>query len=227
MDDAWSNLVPAKFGGHALMGRLCVEGVAEDGDFWARQVDGIYLSQFSANRSFWFEVLRKGPRVGKVRVSPRAPHNGMIAGYCDIVEPGALLLCPNMHIGVFNWAAAPGIVYVDECVPYGMSAPEEDGMIRPLGNRVLIEVVDRGNRDEAGGIALPDQADHGVVEGKVLAVGPGVLARGGEVVPCNADVGDTVHVQSKYLIEVVGRKRNLALVRDDDILNLIPVESQG
>ena len=72
--------------------------------------------------------------------------------------------------------------------------------IRPLGDRVLIEPLNR--KDETltkGGIIIPDTVDKEKPhQGKVIAVGPGKWNEDGDaLVPMSVKVGDKV-VFSKY-----------------------------
>ena len=69
-------------------------------------------------------------------------------------------------------------------------------MIKPLGERVVIEVAE-SDVTTASGIVLPDTAKEKPQEGKVLAVGPGRVDDQGNRVPVDVKVGDVV-IYSKY-----------------------------
>ena len=70
--------------------------------------------------------------------------------------------------------------------------------IKPLGERVVIEPLEKDVETFAGGeLVLPDTAKEKPQQGKVLAVGPGRLDEDGKRIPMEVKVGDTV-VYAKY-----------------------------
>ena len=70
--------------------------------------------------------------------------------------------------------------------------------IKPLGDRVVIEPLEKDVETFAGGqLVLPDTAKEKPQQGKVLAVGPGRLDEDGKRIPMEVKVGDTV-VYAKY-----------------------------
>ena len=68
--------------------------------------------------------------------------------------------------------------------------------LRPLGDRVVIQPIEREEMTKSG-IVLPDTAKEKPQEGKVLAVGPGRIDDKGNRVPLDVNVGDVV-IYSKY-----------------------------
>jgi chaperonin GroES len=64
-------------------------------------------------------------------------------------------------------------------------------MLKPLGDRVLVEPLEPEEKT-AGGIILPDTAKERPREGRVIAVGPGRLNDNGERVPLPVEVDDIV-----------------------------------
>jgi chaperonin GroES len=69
-------------------------------------------------------------------------------------------------------------------------------MIRPLGDKVVVEAVEEEAKT-TGGIFLPDTAKQKPYEGKVVAVGSGRVLESGDRAPMAVKVGDRV-VYSKY-----------------------------
>ncbi len=63
--------------------------------------------------------------------------------------------------------------------------------IRPLGDRVLVEVLEAEEKTK-GGIILPDTAKEEKSEGKVIAVGSGKTLESGKVQPIEVKKGDRV-----------------------------------
>ena len=68
--------------------------------------------------------------------------------------------------------------------------------IRPLGDKVLIKVVEE-TESSPGGIILPDSAREKPQKGEVLAVGPGKSSKEGKREEMEVKVGDVVWF-SKY-----------------------------
>ena len=93
-------------------------------------------------------------------------------------------------------------------------------MIKPLGDRVVIEASAREEKT-ASGIVLPDNAKEKPQEGKVLAVGSGTL-KDGERTPLEVKVGDRI-IFSKYAgTEVKYEGKEVLILRESDILAILP-----
>ena len=89
-------------------------------------------------------------------------------------------------------------------------------MIRPLGDRVVIEVAEAENKT-ASGIILADTAKEKPMKGIVVAAGPGEF-KDGVRVPMDVQVGDAV-IYSKYAgTEVKVEGKDYLIVRQNDIL---------
>lgn len=93
-------------------------------------------------------------------------------------------------------------------------------MIKPLGERVVIEVAE-GDLKTASGIVLPDSAKEKPQKGKVLAVGSGKVLEGGSVAPMEVKVGDTVLFAKYSGTEVKVDDKNYLIIRQSDILAII------
>jgi chaperonin GroES len=94
---------------------------------------------------------------------------------------------------------------------------KEDLMdLKPLGDRVIVEVLDEEDVTYSG-IVLPDTAKEKPQRGKVLAVGPGRY-EDGKLVPLDVKEGDEV-VFSKYGgTEVTVSGDEYLILRESDIL---------
>lgn len=93
-------------------------------------------------------------------------------------------------------------------------------MLKPLGDRVIIEVVEQ-EETTASGIVLPDSAKEKPQEGKVIAVGTGRLNDKGERIELQVSEGDHV-IYSKYAgTEVKYKEKEYLILREDDILAII------
>jgi chaperonin GroES len=69
-------------------------------------------------------------------------------------------------------------------------------MIRPLGDKVVVEAIEEEGKT-SGGIFLPDTAKQKPHEGKVVAIGAGRALDDGSRASLQVKVGDRV-VYSKY-----------------------------
>ncbi|HEY4551524.1 MAG TPA: co-chaperone GroES [Bacillus sp. (in: firmicutes)] len=93
-------------------------------------------------------------------------------------------------------------------------------MLKPLGDRIIIELVELEEKT-ASGIVLPDTAKEKPQEGKVVAVGTGRILENGERVALEVSVGDNI-IFSKYAgTEVKYDGNEYLIVRENDILAII------
>ncbi|MBL7223100.1 MAG: co-chaperone GroES [Candidatus Brocadiae bacterium] len=92
--------------------------------------------------------------------------------------------------------------------------------VRPLGDRILIERLE-AEGTTAGGIVLPDAAKEKPKQGKVLAVGDGVLGDDGQRIPLQVKVGDTVLFGSYAGTEVTLGDEEYLIMRQDDVLGIL------
>ena len=88
--------------------------------------------------------------------------------------------------------------------------------IKPLGNRIVIE------RTEAvktkGGILLPESAKEKPRQGKVVAVGPGLVDDKGKLHPMELKTGDQVLFSSYAGTEYKAGDQELLILSEDDVL---------
>jgi chaperonin GroES len=92
--------------------------------------------------------------------------------------------------------------------------------VRPLGDRVLVEVLEAEEKTK-GGIVLPDTAKEKPQQGKVISVGKGKVTDEGKVVSLEVKEGDTV-LYGKYSgTELKIDDRNLLMLKEEDILGIV------
>ena len=92
-------------------------------------------------------------------------------------------------------------------------------MIKPLGDRVIIELVEQ-EETTASGIVLPDSAQEKPQEGKVVAVGSGSIQNGERIAP-EVKEGDQI-IYSKFAgTEVNFEGKDYLILRESDILAVI------
>ena len=93
-------------------------------------------------------------------------------------------------------------------------------MIKPLGERVVIEVAE-SEMKTASGIVLPDTAKEKPQEGTIVAVGTGKLLDNGERAKMEVKAGVKV-LFSKYSgTEVKVDEKKYLVVRESDILAIL------
>ncbi|GAA0431988.1 co-chaperone GroES [Lentibacillus halophilus] len=93
-------------------------------------------------------------------------------------------------------------------------------MIKPLGDRVVIELVEQEETTKSG-IVLPDSAQEKPQEGNVVAVGSGRPADNGERVAPEVKEGDRV-IYSKFAgTEVNYDDKEYLILRESDILAVV------
>ncbi len=91
---------------------------------------------------------------------------------------------------------------------------------RPLHDRIIVKRLDE-QETTAGGIIIPDTAKEKPQQGKVIAVGSGVMLKDGKTIPPQVKVGDRV-LFSKYAgTEVKFGDEEHLIMREDDILGIL------
>lgn len=93
-------------------------------------------------------------------------------------------------------------------------------MIKPLGDRVVIKVLE-GETTTKSGILLPDTAKEKPQEGEVVAVGAGKVLENGQRVALDVKTGDRI-IFSKYAgTEVKFDGAEYLIVSERDILAIV------
>ncbi|WP_042141884.1 co-chaperone GroES [Paucisalibacillus sp. EB02] len=93
-------------------------------------------------------------------------------------------------------------------------------MIKPLGDRVVIELVEQEEKT-ASGIVLPDSAKEKPQEGRIVAVGTGRVTDSGERVALEVSEGDRI-IFSKFAgTEVKYDGQEYLILRESDILAVV------
>ena len=93
--------------------------------------------------------------------------------------------------------------------------------IKPLGDRVLLKVLEAESKTK-GGIVLPDTAKEKPQEGEVVAVGKGKVSEEGKAIALEVKVGDKVLFAKYSGTEVTTRNgEEYLIVREEDILAVV------
>ena len=93
-------------------------------------------------------------------------------------------------------------------------------MIKPLGDRVVIQVLEKEEKTKSG-IFLPDTAKEKPQEGKIVAVGTGKVLDNGQRVALDVKEGDRI-IFSKYAgteIKIDGQE--YLILSERDILAIV------
>eukprot|EP01027_Heterolobosea_sp_BB2_P027533 GEZU01042981.1.p1 GENE.GEZU01042981.1~~GEZU01042981.1.p1 ORF type:complete len:137 (+),score=44.45 GEZU01042981.1:104-514(+) len=90
----------------------------------------------------------------------------------------------------------------------------------PLLDRVLIKRM-VAKEKTVGGILLPDAGQKKLNEGVVIAVGPGLKTKTGEIIPVSVKPGQNVLLPEYGGTNVTLGKEEYVLYRDEDILGII------
>lgn len=93
-------------------------------------------------------------------------------------------------------------------------------MLKPLGNRVLLEVVEKEEKTTSG-IVLPDSAKEKPQTAQVIAVGKGKLLENGKRAEVSVQVGDEVLFEKYAGSEVKYAGKEYLVVKDSDIVAII------
>ena len=95
--------------------------------------------------------------------------------------------------------------------------------VKPLGDRVVIEPLEKDVETFAGGqLVLPDTAKQKPQEGKILAVGLGRLDEDGKRIPMEVKVGDRV-VYAKYAGTAFKMEdgKEILFLKESDVLAIL------
>ena len=93
--------------------------------------------------------------------------------------------------------------------------------LRPLGDRVVVEPIEREETFAGGQLVLPETAKEKPQQGEILAVGAGRKDEDGDRIPMDVEVGQTV-LFAKYAgteIKLDGKK--LLILKESDILAIV------
>jgi chaperonin GroES len=98
---------------------------------------------------------------------------------------------------------------------------EDLPMLKPLGDRVLVEIVEDTETKTAGGLYVPDSAKEKSQRGRVVAVGNGKVLENGTRMAVEVNVGDVVYFAKYGGTEVTLEGKNYSLLAERDILAIV------
>jgi chaperonin GroES len=91
---------------------------------------------------------------------------------------------------------------------------------RPLHDKVIVKRVEEQEKS-VGGIIIPDTAKEKPQQGKVIAVGTGILTKDGKTIPLQVKPGDRVLFSKYGGTEVKLLDEDYLVMREDDILGIL------
>jgi len=91
---------------------------------------------------------------------------------------------------------------------------------RPLHDRVVVKRLDSDTKS-AGGIIIPDTAQEKPMEGKVIAVGPGVRGEDGKMQKLDVKKGNRILFGKWSGTEVKIDGDDLLIMKESDIMGVI------
>ena len=91
---------------------------------------------------------------------------------------------------------------------------------RPLHDRVLIRRVGQEEKSR-GGIIIPDTAQEKLMEGEIVAVGPGARGEDGSLQPLEVKAGDRVLFGKWSGTEIKLEGEELIIMKESDIMGII------
>ena len=93
--------------------------------------------------------------------------------------------------------------------------------MRPLGDRVVVEPIEREETFAGGQLVLPETAKEKPQQGEVLAVGLGRKDDDGKRIPMDVEVGQTVLFAKYGGTEVKLDGKKLLILKESDILAIV------
>ncbi|KAL9966266.1 hypothetical protein ACROYT_G024314 [Oculina patagonica] len=90
---------------------------------------------------------------------------------------------------------------------------------KPLFDRIMVEKF-LPEMKTKGGVLLPEKGQGKVLEGTVVAVGPGARDKTGNIVPVSVNIGDKVLLPEYGGTKVTMEEKEFHIYRDSDILGV-------
>ena len=92
--------------------------------------------------------------------------------------------------------------------------------LKPLGDRVVVEPIEREERTESG-LYIPETAKEKPQQGKVLSVGQGRRDDDGKRIPMDVNEGQTILFAKYAGTEIKDNGRKLLILKETDILAIV------
>lgn len=93
--------------------------------------------------------------------------------------------------------------------------------LRPLGDRVVVEPIEREETFAGGQLVLPETAKEKPQQGQILAVGAGRKDEDGDRIAMDVEVGQTILFAKYAGTEIKIDGKNLLILKESDILAIV------
>lgn len=93
-------------------------------------------------------------------------------------------------------------------------------MLKPLGNRVIIEVA-KEEEKTVGGIVLPSSAKEKSQTGVVIATGDGLVTDNGSRIAMTVKVGDNVLFEKYAGTEIKYDGKDYLVIKESDVVAIV------
>ena len=93
--------------------------------------------------------------------------------------------------------------------------------IRPLGDRIIVEPVEKEETIAGGMLVLPETAKEKPQQGKVLAAGAGRRDEQGKRIDMDVEVGQTVLFAKYAGTEIKLNGKKMLIMKESDILGIV------
>ncbi len=95
-----------------------------------------------------------------------------------------------------------------------------DTNFRPLHDRVVVRRIEAEAKTK-GGIIIPDTVKEKPQEGEIVAVGTGIRAENGKILPLDVKVGDRILFGKWSGTEVKVNGEDLLIMKEADVMGVI------
>ena len=94
--------------------------------------------------------------------------------------------------------------------------------LKPVNDKIVVKESEKNTEEKtAGGIILPDTVQDGaLIEGEVVAVGPGSKNENGKVAPMDVKIGDIVLFGKWSGTEVKIDGKEYSIMKESDIMGI-------
>ena len=93
--------------------------------------------------------------------------------------------------------------------------------VKPLYDRLLVKRIDETKEQRRGGIIIPDSAKEKPMEGKVVAIGAGKVAKDGKRTAMEVKVGDRVLFGKYAGTEIKIDDNEHVILKEEEVLGII------
>ena len=98
--------------------------------------------------------------------------------------------------------------------------------LRPLHDRIVVRRLE-GGEEHVGGIIIPDSAKERPQRGTVIAVGNGVVRKGGKRLAVDVKPGDVIMFGKYTNQEIKLDGEDYLVMREDEVLAVIETDPTG